>query len=930
MRKFLMLILVLLITGAVNGAGLKGTYSIDPAGSGSTNFKSFRAAIMAMRKNGLRGHVIFNIADGVYNEQLYIPTIKGSSRARTVTFQSKSLDSTKVTIDTAGGDQTILFSGAGYMTFRKLTISHTCNVGTVTGDVCQFSANEHLTFENNILRYNKGGTVPYHEGVIDMDYPNNDYIIIRNNHVIGAYWGVEHDPGSNEVGNEISGNIIDSVEHCGINMHYQTGMFIYNNKINMQFKSSIGMWVTNGTKDGDHGASYIYNNFVTVSSGNCLQLANNDGLNIYYNTLVNESSDNTVTLANTAIPASTNFANNVAANFGGGMVLQVTMPGKMRIDFNDLYTTGTTLGEWKLTTAATLSDWKKASGKDYNSVSGDPLLTSVSTGDLHATSSSFIINNDATPISGFKYDIDGQSRSHSTPDIGADEFNANTDDIGVTAIYIPKGVTCGRSSIDVKVKIHNFGSNSQTNNFRIYAQVSGGASALVYQNFKGTLNAGQDSILSVNFYPAINTSKGGIFNFTIFTVLPGDINNSNDTMTSSDSFYASPEAKFIVSYFNCLNDSVKFTNLSTGAVSQIWSFGDGKSSTSANPEHLYSATGNYSVLLKVSTSNGCMDSTHTSIRLDSCFNEIFGKIKTSTGSELKNSRVYAVRYDSADTSINIIGRTKTDSRGYYDFNHIADSVVYLVAFPDSSKYPKEVVTWRDTTLVFQHAKAVRAIAPSYVNVDFHTLSGKNNSGKGIVSGKLYLCNVCKKSGGTPAAGIKLILVDNDGICQGMTYTDADGNFSFGDLAITDYHIWVDKPMVDNFSSPKISLSGDKTNLENLVLTLYPTLLTMDQSTVTGVENNIDANDNAIKIYPNPFQSVANISYSLDKTTRVTIEIYDLTGRRIATLVDASQSEGNYNAQFNASEYESAKPGMYLVRMMIGNSLTTKSIILQGK
>ena len=817
------------------------------------------------------------------------------------------------------------------MTIRKLTISHTCNVATVTGDVCQFSANDHLIFENNILRYKKGGTVPYHEGVIDMDYPNNDYIIIRNNHVIGGYWGVEHDPGSNEVGNEISGNIIDSVEHCGINMHYQTGMHIYNNKINMQFKSSIGMWVTNCSKpDDDHGASYIYDNFVTVSSGNCLQLANNDGLNIYYNTLVNESSDNTVTLANTAIPASTNFVNNVAANFGGGMVLQVTMPGKMRMDFNDLYTTGTTLGEWKLTTASTLSDWKKASGKDNNSVSGDPLLTSVSTGDLHATSSSVIINNNATPLSGFKYDIDNQNRSHSTPDIGADEFNANTDDVGVTAIIIPTGGTCGSSSTDVKVKIHNFGFNSETNNFNIIAKVSGSGFGLVTQKFTGTLKSGQDSILSINFFPAINTRLGGKYNFVAYTDLSGDVNNSNDTSTASDSFYAVPEAKFIVAAYNCLLDSVTFINTSHRAATQTWSFGDGTSSTSVAPKHLYAAVGAYTVLLKVSTSNGCMDSTHTSLRVDSCFNEIFGKIRTSTGSELKNSRVYAVRYDSLDTSINIIARTKTDSRGYYDFNHIMDSVVYLVAFPDSSKYPKEVVTWRDTTLVFQHAKAVRAIAPSYVNVNFHTLSGKNNSGKGIVSGKLYLCNVCKKSGGTPAAGIKLILVDNDGVCQGITYTDADGNFSFGDLAITDYHIWVDKPMVDNFSSPKISLSGDKTNLENLVLTLYPTLLTMDQSTVTGVENTIDANNNAIKIYPNPFQSVANISYSLDKTTRVNIEIYDLTGRRVATLVDASQSEGNYIAQFNASEYESAKPGMYLVRMMIGNSLTTKSIMLQVK
>ena len=53
---------------------------------------------------------------------------------------------------------------------------------------------------------------------------------------------------------------------------------------------------------------------------------------------------------------------------------------------------------------------------------------------------------------------------------------------------------------------------------------------------------------------------------------------------------------------------VNFTNSSTGAASFIWDFGDGTTSTSANPAHTYTQPGTYTVKLLASNSNGCIDS----------------------------------------------------------------------------------------------------------------------------------------------------------------------------------------------------------------------------------------------------------------------------------------------------------------------------------
>lgn len=55
------------------------------------------------------------------------------------------------------------------------------------------------------------------------------------------------------------------------------------------------------------------------------------------------------------------------------------------------------------------------------------------------------------------------------------------------------------------------------------------------------------------------------------------------------------------------NTPVQFTNGSTGAISYLWNFGDGVSSTETNPSHQYNATGTYPAELIAYTAAGCTD-----------------------------------------------------------------------------------------------------------------------------------------------------------------------------------------------------------------------------------------------------------------------------------------------------------------------------------
>ncbi len=82
-------------------------------------------------------------------------------------------------------------------------------------------------------------------------------------------------------------------------------------------------------------------------------------------------------------------------------------------------------------------------------------------------------------------------------------------------------------------------------------------------------------------------------------------------------------------------------------------------------------------------------------------------------------------------------------------------------------------------------------------------------------------------------------------------------------------------------------------------------------------------------YPNPFNPETVISYTIGtnrNTTagKVTLKVYDLLGREVATLVNKEQPAGNYSVSFNASKLSS---GIYFYQLRAGNFISTKKMML---
>ncbi len=96
-------------------------------------------------------------------------------------------------------------------------------------------------------------------------------------------------------------------------------------------------------------------------------------------------------------------------------------------------------------------------------------------------------------------------------------------------------------------------------------------------------------------------------------------------------------------------------------------------------------------------------------------------------------------------------------------------------------------------------------------------------------------------------------------------------------------------------------------------------------TVTNAGNNgIPVSFKLGQNYPNPFNPVTKISYALPKQGFVTLKVYDILGKEVATLVNEVKNAGEYSVEFNAGNLSS---GVYFYKFESGGFSDIKKLML---
>ncbi|HNW89518.1 MAG TPA: PKD domain-containing protein [Bacteroidales bacterium] len=611
----------------------------------SDDFASFSDAVAALNSQGISGNVVFLVRPGTYTERISINQITGAGPAASVVFQPLNGDSTSVRLQfpsssSSANNYVIQLNGADYITFDKLTIKRTdtlkyCKVidfygsarkNTFSNCIIEGNANSgntqmnsavictnnsgfkaYTTFQNNIV---KNGSYGLYFSGMSSTAPDSS-ILIRNNKFINqSLAGVQivwHRYAYVE-GNEVTTNTTN-IYYTG--MYFQNSndtMRILNNKIILSMGDGLSLISCNETIIAN---VLIANNFISIggnSNAHGIYIVNSKNLYILHNSI---NIHNTQAIQGACVhingsnTANLFIKNNVFKNGlpGQGYTYYVAGTASTPIaqaDYNALFiNSGTFIAYWKTAGVTTLTNWRSLTSLDSNSFIANPGF--ISDTDLHAGSN--LINGTGTAtLTPFviKYDIDGDLRNPTTPDIGADEFGV--DDLGVCLIELPSsGGYCAGNAFNVRVHIKNYGLYPYTGEIAMFYQI--GALPPVTDTVHAASIAPGDSLVFI-FLNSDSLSTSGNYKFLAGTDLVEDNDHSNDTTSRMVEVTTFPVAGFTY----LVNDlDINFTNTSTNASTYNWNFDDGNFSGDTNPVHTYAGDGSYTVTLHANNACG-MDS----------------------------------------------------------------------------------------------------------------------------------------------------------------------------------------------------------------------------------------------------------------------------------------------------------------------------------
>jgi len=147
-----------------------------------------------------------------------------------------------------------------------------------------------------------------------------------------------------------------------------------------------------------------------------------------------------------------------------------------------------------------------------------------------------------------------------------------------------------------------------------------------------------------------------------------------------------------------------------------------------------------------------------------------------------------------------------------------------------------------------------------------------------------------------------------------TLTNREGLFNFAQVPPGTYHITATLHNVGRAEADIAVVANEETEI-NLVLVPVG---------VEEQEKNIPVTSALLETFPNPFNAVATVDYTLPAAGFVNLSVFNTEGRLIQTLTNSCQMAGEYQNSFNGS---SLPAGSYILRLRAGNQTKTMKLLL---
>lgn len=356
---------------------------------------------------------------------------------------------------------------------------------------------------------------------------------------------------------------------------------------------------------------------------------------------------------------------------------------------------------------------------------------------------------------------------------------------------------------------------------------------------------------------------------------------------------------------------VFFNDLSTGNPNAwLWNFGDGATSTTQNPTHLFPAPGSYPVCLTI-TGDSCTSTFCNTITIADTtnYNTVFGQV-LALNSPIESGMVMIFSLDSTQNYNPFVAVSIIDSMGYYYFSSVPSGNYYIYAIPILPEnylptYYGDVLDWQSATLVVLG----QPVNPYNINV---IAAGNIESGNGNINGQV-------NTGGLKSTSldqVTMLLMDSEGTAIAYYKLEAEGDFTFPQLGFGTYYL-------------RAEIAGVTSDLVTVILTdENPTAtvnMTFTGNRVLGIKDET-SKVTSWSLYPNP--AVDNLTVSLDmkEYTQAELSIYSFSGQKSWSATKTLNTGTNRMVIPEAS----LKPGIYHLRIKSadGLQLTARFIVIK--
>jgi pectate disaccharide-lyase len=244
---------------------------------------------------------------------------------------------------------------------------------------------------------------------------------------------------------------------------------------------------------------------------------------------------------------------------------------------------------------------------------------------------------------------------------------------------------------------------------------------------------------------------------------------------------------------------------------------------------------------------------------------------------------------------------ETYSRGFHQNNNTAGITLYnCTAWGNTVNFGLN-----DNTTTTAHVLKNNIGCNYYANPN---QSGASNAK--LIAGSIDTCNSWDASFGGAITTNDFITISED---SAMAPREADGslpNNGFARLKST-------SKAIDRGLNVGLPFSG---TLPDLGAFEYSASVTSVNTTAENIPHQVVLVQN----YPNPFNPSTEIRFQLPSQGLVTLKIYNILGKEIATLVNETKAAGSYNAVWNAAQCAS---GVYFYQLTINHQSVTKKMLL---